>query len=530
MRCYRAFFAGLTIVAWLAAAGPAAAENVLRFTGKDALAATMDPHSYGLEDNKGAVYQIYEALLDVDSNLAVVPQLALAWRIIDPTHWDFELRPGVRFHDGTPFTAEDVVFSMERARAKTSDFQLRVDGIAAIDVIDDHTLRITTKGPDPSLWFKLADVAIMSKAWAQMHGVTEPADFVGAREETYASRHANGTGPFVLESFEPRGGWVMVRNPNWWGTAEYPHNVDRVVHVPKIDPENVAALLEGELDLIQIPPYWALDKISSSPGLKLAYRTKLHTMFFGLDQGRAELRSSNITGRNPFKDERVRQAMDYALDMQSALRDLMGELFIPAGMIAAPGINGYAPDLDQPLARDPERAKALLAEAGYPDGFRVTLDCCKDWGDDEIAECKAAARQLGEVGIMVAIDWLSIDEIDAKVYTRRESDFYLNGRHMDPDSERVLRELFHSRGRRNASGYANPRVDELIDKIKGEMVTYARDAYLEEAWRIVTDDFVYLPIRHGVSVFAMRKNLDIPPDPWDVPRFRLARFTTPKVN
>ena len=389
---------------------------------------------------------------------------------------------------------------------------------------------MTTTAPDPSLWLKLADLAIMSKAWAQLHEVMQPADFVGTREETYASRHANGTGPFVLGSFEPRGGWVMVRNPDWWGTAEYPHNVDRVIHVAKVDPDNVAALLAGELDLIQIPPYWALEQIRSNPDLKLAYKTKLHTMFFGLDQGSAELRSSNVKGRNPFKDRRVREAMAYAMDMRSALHDLMGELFIPAGMIAAPGVNGYISELDQPPVRHLERAKALLAEAGYPDGFSVTLDCANDWGDDEIAECNAAARQLGAVGLMVAIEWLSNDEIYLKAYTRRESDFFINGRHMDPDSERVLRELFHSQSEWNVVGYANPRVDELIEKIATEMVTYGRDAYLEEAWRIVTEDMVYLPIRHGVSVFAMRKELDIPPDPWDVPRFRLARFTAPKVN
>jgi ABC-type transport system substrate-binding protein len=154
----------------------------------------------------------------------------------------------------------------------------------------------------------------------------------------------------------------------------------------------------------------------------------------------------------------------------------------------------------------------------------VTLDCPNDAGDDEITECKAAAQQLGIVGITVAIDWLSGDGMEAKTYERRESDFYINGRHMDPDSERVLRELFHSHSRWNVVGYANPRVDQLLDQIKGEMVTYARDAYLEEARRIVTGDVVYLPIRHGVSVFAMRRNLDIPPDPWDVPRFRLARL------
>jgi peptide/nickel transport system substrate-binding protein len=514
------------IVAFAVTVGsPAAAENVLRFMGADATASTMDPHSNASKDNKAATKQVYEALLDVDSNLAIVPQLALTWKPLDPTTWEFELRPDVTFHDGEPFTAADVVFSIERARTETSDFRGYVDGIAAVEAIDDHTVRITTTGPDPSLWLKLAEVAIMSKAWAQEHGVTRPADYLRAREETYASRHANGTGPFMLESFEPRGRWVMVRNRAWWGTAEYPHNVDRVVHTRKEgDAENLAALLEGKIDLLQTPPYQATDQIRRTPGLKVTYTTKLHTMFFGLDQGSAELRTSNLKGRNPFKDKRVRQAMAHAIDIEPILHDLMGELFIPAGIIVAPGVNGYAPELDQPPSYNPEQAKALLVEAGYAGGFSVTLDCGNDWGDDEIAECKGVAEQLGKVGIEVAIDFLSSDEFDAKVYNARESDFYLAGYHMDPDSEGMLRDLFHSHSDWNFVGYANPRVDELIEKIETEMVTYGRDAYLEEAWKIVTDDLVYLPVRHGVSVFAMRKDLEIPPDPWDVPRFRLARF------
>ena len=182
----------------------------------------------------------------------------------------------------------------------------------------------------------------------------------------------------------------MARNPAWWGTAEYPHNIDRVVHTRKEgDAANVAALLEGEIDLLQTPPYSAIDQIRRTPGLKLAYGTKLHTMYFGLDQGSAELRSSNVKGGNPFKDKRVRQAMAHAIDIEPILHDLMGELFIPAGMIVAPGVNGYAPELDQPPSYNPEKARALLVEAGYPAGFSVTLDCCDDWGDDEIATAKA---------------------------------------------------------------------------------------------------------------------------------------------
>jgi peptide/nickel transport system substrate-binding protein len=490
----------------------------------------MDPHSYDASNTKVATKQVYEALLDIDSNLALVPQLALAWTPLDPTTWEFKLRPDVTFHDGTPFTAADVVFSIERAGAKTSVLRDSLDGIAAVKALDDHTVRFTTAAPDPSLWLKLADVAIMSGAWAEQHGVTTPADYNRAREETYASRHANGTGPFMVETFEPRGRYVLVRNPGWWGTADYPHNIDRVFHTWKEgDAEKLAALIEGEIDLLMAPPYSALDQIRRTPGLKLAHRPALMTAFFGLDQGSPELRSSNIKGRNPFKDRRVRQAISYAIAIEPILGDLMGELLVPAGILVAPGVNGYVAELDQPPPQDPERARALLAGAGYPDGFSVTLDCPSEYGDTHVATCRGVAEQLGAVGIEVAVNLLATNALDAKLYKDRQSDFFFEVWPMDPDPERVLREWF-GQNIWNVSGYANPRVDDLIGKIKTEMITYARDAYLEEAWRIVTEDLVYLPVRHGVSVVAMREDLDIPPDPWNVPRFRLARFKAPDTR
>jgi peptide/nickel transport system substrate-binding protein len=280
-------------------------------------------------------------------------------------------------------------------------------------------------------------------------------------------------------------------------------------------------------NLLEIPPYWALGQIRNNPDLRLAYRTKLHTMFFGLDQGSPELRSSNIKGCNPFKDKRVRQAMAHAMDLEPVLTPLMGEVFIPAGMIVAPGMTAMRRTWISRLFSTLRKLSPLLVEAGYPDGFSVTLDCVNECGKDEIATCEGVAEQLGAVGIEVAINWLSQDELYEKVYTDRQSDFQIDGKHMDPDSEGVLREIFQSQSYLNATGYTNPRLDELLDKMKGEMVTYARDAYPEEAWRIVTDDLVYLAIRHGVSVFALHKDLEIPPDPWDVPRFRLARFMVP---
>jgi peptide/nickel transport system substrate-binding protein len=489
----------------------------------------MDPHSSDLIADRAATMQVYEQLIDIDSNLAIVPQLAVAWTPLDPNTWEFQLRKGVRFHDGAAFTAEDVVFSFERARAATSKVQTPVSNIAAIKVIDDRTLRIATTAPDPLLWMRVASVAIMSKNWSEAHNAATPAQRYG--EETYASRHANGTGPFMLEEFEAHGRWVLVRNPDWWSRADHSIEIDRIVHTWRNNEEdNLAALLDGEIDLLHAPLYSGLDAIHRDRDLKLVYRPKLMTFFFGFDHGSAELHSSDIKGRNPFKDKRVRQAVAYAIDMATPLRPLMRELFLPAGMLISPGVNGYAPAIDKPAPYDPDKAKRLLAEAGYPAGFSIVLDCPSEWGDDELTECNAAAQQLGRVGIKVSINFLSTEQLETKVVERRESDFFLEGWQSDADSEGLLTELFQSHSKYNLARYANARVDELLEKIKTDMVTYARDAYLEEAWKIVTDDLVYLPIRHGVSVFAMRKNLEIPPDPWDVPRFRLARFTAPKVN
>jgi peptide/nickel transport system substrate-binding protein len=266
--------AALAIGTVISSAGPVAAENVLRVVGFSGGALTLDPHSYYDTPNRAATEQVYEGLLGVDSYLKIVPQLAVSWRPLDETTWEFELRSDVRFHDGTPFAAEDVVFSINRARHGTSDLGHLVNKIAESEAIDDHTVRVVTSGPDPLLWLKISHVAIMSKAWTRQHGVTNPANFK-AREETYALRNANGTGPFMVEAFEPGGRYVLVGNPNWWSTAEYPHNIDRIVHTWSGDPEgDVHALIDGEIDLLQDPSYASLDLIRSTPGLKLGTPTK----------------------------------------------------------------------------------------------------------------------------------------------------------------------------------------------------------------------------------------------------------------
>jgi peptide/nickel transport system substrate-binding protein len=533
MHRLRIFVTILAMAVATTSAGPATAENVLRWSSVGG-AATIDPHGFDEGPTFAQLAQVYEGLTGVDSNLELVPRLALAWRLVEPTVWEFDLRPNVRFHDGTPLSAADVVFSIARAKADLAGglagaLAGRIESIAEVRAVDDHTVRIETKFPDPQLWDKVRPVYIMSKSWAEAHDAPIPVD-VNAGEENFASRHANGTGPFILKEFEPNGPVVMVRNPDWWGFESYAHNIDRIEYTPIADPEaRIAALLRGDLDLLTGPPFSALDRIKTAPGLKLAQALDLRTIWLGMDLSRAALRSSDVRDRNPFSDKRVRQAIYQAIDIEAIRVDIMRGLAMPAGMLVSPGAIGYAPELDERLPHDPEAAKALLAAAGYPQGFSVTLDCPNNSHliNDE-AICRAVAAQLRAVGIAATANPQPKDVYWAK-FGNRETDFWFDT-WFTLDSHLIFIHVYRTGDIENVSGYSNPRVDELIEKIDREMVTYGRDALIEEVWKIVLDDIVYIPLHHQMNVWAMRDNLDIPVFPVGFPLFREARFKTSNTD
>lgn len=524
MTGFRAAIVGLAIGVGAVVSGPAAAENVLRWASAgDVL--TFDPHSQNESANSIHFRQVYEPLVDLDSDLSLVPMLAVEWKVVDATSWEFRLREGVEFHDGSPFTAEDVVFSLNRAQADTSDWKHTISTIAEIKALDAHTVRITTSVPDMILPTALRNIMIMPKAWAEAHGASLPADFK-AGEQSYATAHANGTGPFTLEESALPGHVALARHPDWWGLARYPHTLDRIdyraIHDPKA---RIDALLAAEIDFLPDPPLDALDEIRAAAELKLAETPQLRTIFLGLDQGSAELRSSNVKGKNPFADRRVRQAMYHAIDIEAIRDQVMRGLSVPRGMIIAPGVNGFADDLDARLPLDPARPRALLADAGYPQGFTVTLDCPNDRYINDEAICRAVAAQLGEVGIEVTVaarpkgeHWYTVDN--------GKSDFWLEGWGFPTlDSLTELQQFVHSRSERyDETGYANPQVDELIDTVQGAIITYGRDAMLAKVWKIVSDDIVYLPLHQQILVWAMRADLDIPVFPIGRPQFREARL------
>jgi peptide/nickel transport system substrate-binding protein len=506
-------------------AGPTSAEKVLRWASVGG-ALTFEPHAYDDVATSAHIRSVYERLVELDSDLSLVPGLAVAWRIVDPTTWELDLRPSVRFHDGTPLTASDVVFSIQRARHtnRPAGFAWYVENIADVRPVSEQTVRIETSTPEPVLPIQLFNVEIMSERWADAHELRMPADVI-AGEENYASRHANGTGPFMLEGFEPNGPVAMVRNPDWWGLQRYPHNLDRIEFKPIADPEErLAALLSGDFDLLTDPPFSALERIKNTPGLKLEQATEPRIIYLGLDQSRAELRSSDVKGRNPFSDKRVRQAIYQAIDVEAIRKEVMQGLSIPAGMMVSPGVNGYAPELDRRLPYDPKAAKDLLAAAHYPDGFNVTIDCPNNRYINDEAICRAIAAQLAKVGVEVAVNAQPKHLFFAKL-DNRATDFYLVGWAMGTlDSYDVFRSHYLTNGGENVPGYSDHRVDELIKSIGQTTVTYARDSMIEEAWKLVLDDIVYIPLHNQVIVWAMRDNLEIPVYPFNRPMFREARI------
>ncbi len=516
----------ISIVFFLAfaLATPAMAENVFRWASQGD-AVTFDPHSANMSPTFLQLKQVYEPLVSFSANIEKEPYLAESWGLVNPTTWEFKLRRGVTFHDGTPFTAEDVVFSINRAKGPGSDVKEPLKTVKEIEIIDDYTVKIITDGPNPLLPDFLTQFFIMSKKWSEKHGVTKATSWKG-KEESYAVRHANGTGAFILQSREPDIKSVLVKNTNWWGLKQNPHNIDKIIYTPIANAATrVAALLSGEVDFLLDPPLQDLPRIKKNPNLKLQQTPQLRTIFYGLEQRLDELRSSNIKGKNPFKDVRVRKAMHMAIDIKGIQKKVMRGFSVPANIIVPPGIYGYPEDLDK--ARPPydlEKARKLMAEAGYPDGFEVNLDCPNNRYNNDEKICQATVGMLGKIGIKVNLV-AQPKSLHFPKLTTRKTDFYMLGwGYAYPDAHFNFVWMMHSDSTWNGGGITNPRVDELIDAMAKEIDKKKRDAMIREVFEITTNEQVYLPLHHQVIVWGMSKKIEIPMEPRDEPQFAWARM------
>ncbi|MGE5162073.1 MAG: ABC transporter substrate-binding protein, partial [Betaproteobacteria bacterium] len=458
---------------------------------------------------------VYEPLIAYNEKFELVPALAVKWSQDTPLIWRFELRKGVKFHDGTPFTADDVVYSIERALAPTSNFSAYTTAIQGARKIDDHTVLIVTTAPNPVLLRQLPELRMMSKAWSEKHGVTQPTNFV-QKQESYAVRNANGTGPFMLKSREVDIKTVFVENPSWWGKPNKKGNVTEIVYTPvKSEATRTAALLSGELDFVLDPAPQDLARLKANPAIKVVEGAENRTIFLGFDQFRDELLFADVKGKNPFKDLRVRQALYYAINIEAIKKAVMRGSSDPTGAIIQRAVNGWTPAAHERLPYDPKKARELLTAAGYPNGFAFTLDCPNNRYINDEDICKALATMWAQVGLKVSVNAMPRATYFPKIQKYDTSAYLLGWGVPTFDALYSLQSLARTVGKGgdgnfNLGRVSNAEFDRLVDAIKVEVDQKKRNQLIAEALLVHNKNVMHIPLHNQVIPWAMRSNVSVP--------------------
>ncbi|MBB1604521.1 ABC transporter substrate-binding protein [Variovorax sp. UMC13] len=498
------------VLSALCAVGTAANAQTIRVANQgDAL--SLDPHSLNESLQLSTTANVYETLVGRNKDLSVAPLLATSWKQTSDTVWRFELRKNVQFHDGTPFTADDVIFSFARAAGEGSDMKSNTTDIKEVRKINDFVVEIETRGPFPILPEVITQLMILSKKWCEENKATTPVDRRKGIENT-ASFKANGTGPFRVRERQPNVRTVFVRNPTYWGKIE--GNAQEVIFTPIANPATrVAALVSGEIDVMEPVPVQDIARINASPNARVIAGPELRTIFLGMDQKRDELQYSNVKGKNPFKDKRVRQAFYQAIDIVGIQRTVMRGASRPTGLMVGPGINGWTEAQDKRLPLDVDGAKKLLADAGYPNGFEVTMNCPNDRYVNDGQICQAVAANLAKIGVKINLAAETKGTYFPKVL-RRDTSFYMLG--WTPttyDSHNALTALMAcpddktGAGQFNLGAYCNPKVDELTKKIQSETDKAKRDAMIKEAFDLHTADVGHLPLHQQTLAWGVSKKV-----------------------
>ena len=497
---------------------PAAAQT-LRIAAQGDLG-TLDPHAQNAQVTMSTLAMVYETLLTRDRDLAPAPGLALSWEPTSDTTWVFELRPDVTFHDGSSFGAEDVKFSIERAQAPTSQFANFVGTVAEVNIVDDLTIEIVTTEIDPLLPYKLGYVFIMDSGWAEANGVTVPQD-LGNQESTFAVMNANGTGPFSVAERVPDSRTVLARNPDYWG--EMAGDIDEVIVMPIASPPTrISALLSGEVDLVVDIPPQDVARLEAAEGIVTARAPDLRTIFFGFDFASDALRHGETGGTNPFRDLRVRQAIDHAIDAESISRVVMRGLSQPTAQLISPDNFGWYPALEETIVFDPERGRELMAEAGFADGFSTRMDCPTDTYTNPEQICQAVAAMLSQIGIDIELNLVPRTQFIPLLWDRASSFFIIGFNTAYFDGMYVLETLLMTtadeggEGIYNYTGFSNLELDALVREARVELDTDRRMELMQQAFRIAREEVAYAPLHSQTLVWAMREgiNAQVRPDNW----------------
>ena len=517
----------LTILATVLLAGTssfASAETLRWARAGDSL--TLDPHAQNEGPTSALAHQIMEPLVIRDMTGQIVPALATEWAPSeeDQNVWFFKLREGVTFHDGAEFDSEDAVFSFNRAMSPDSDFKELLASVAEVRAKGKYGFEIVTNGPNPIMPSNLTNLFIIDKDWAEANNAVKVQDFEGG-EDTFAARNANGTGPYKLVSREPDAKTVLTINENYWGKDEFPMEVTEIVYTPiQNAATRVAALLSGEVDFIQDVPVQDLGRVSSTDGLKVITAPQNRVIFFGMNQGDADLKGDNVDGKNPFAEKRVRQAMNMAINRDAIKQVVMRGQSIPAGVAMPPFVNGWTENLDEVPANDIAKAKALMAEAGYAEGFSIQLDCPNDRYINDEAICQAAVSMLAQIGVDVRLDAKPKAQ-HFPLINNLETDFYMLGWGVPTyDSEYIFNFLAHTKGEKygswNGTRFSNPELDAQIVRLASETNLEERNLMIANIWSVVQDEVLYIPIHHQVLNWGMSDKVDTIVDPEDTAKFK----------
>jgi peptide/nickel transport system substrate-binding protein len=519
----RRWLIGLALA--LAATGALAQGKTLRFASAFD-PQSMDPHALALLYHSRVVTQIYEGLVNRGKDFKLEPSLATSWEMTGPTTWRFKLRPGVTFHDGTPFTADDAVFSIERALDKASQRKNQMLGIAGAKKVNALTIDVTTAQPDAVLPDKLWLVGMMSKAWAEKNNVVKPQDF-NAKQETFAVRNANGTGPFMLVRYEADVRTALKANPAWWGkgTPLGGGNVDEVQYqVIQSDATRLAALQSGQIDFVIDPPFQDLARLKADKTLKVSATEDIGTQYFALNQHSAEI--GDVKGKNPFKDLRVRKAVQLAIDTDLIVKQVLRGEGTVTGSFVSPLVDGYLPEFEKRPKADAAAARALLKDAGYESGFAVQMDCVNiAW---RASVCQAAASMLEKVGIKASLV-TSPSSLFFPKLSQGTGTLVEFGWAPPPDPWNVLQSIVRSNdglsaGAFNGGRYSNPKLDALIDGLRIEPNLVKRRAMVQDALRIVQAELPLIPLYRRKHNWVMRSNVDVVQWPNDVLELRWVKL------
>jgi peptide/nickel transport system substrate-binding protein len=512
----RSKFLAATVATLMVGAALPAMAVTLRYANQGDLK-SLDPYTLNETTTIAHHGHVYEGLTKRDKDLSIIPGLAERWEISeDGMTWRLFLRKNVKFHNGNPFNADDVIFSATRVRAQGSNFQTRVPSGSEWVKVDDHTVDVKLKSPNPIMNAQWDTWYIMDKEWSEANNSVAPTP-AAATTPSYASLNANGTGPFKIESHQPGVKTVFKPHKEWWGKVE--HNLDEIVFTPiASDATRVAALLSGEVDVVEPVPLQDVQRVNSSANAKVQAGPELRTIFLGFDQTRDELLFSNVKGKNPFKDKRVREAFYKAIDIETIKSRVMRGMATPTALMIAPQLFSLSKDFARPKY-DVEGAKKLLADAGYPNGFEVGMDCPNDRYVNDEAICQAVVGMLARAGVKVNLMAQPKAQYFAKVLKsgNYNTSFYLLG--WTPgtfDSHNVLFDIEgcrndanSSRGESNLGNFCNKQHDELTDKILVESNKEKRDQMIKQAFQITFDEYGYIPLHQQALAWGVSNKVSL---------------------